>query len=167
MNQAAKRKDMLKRVRQAIREHKFTARELSVPTEADVILVLLSIDEFPYKMPYTKLAIICFIGSRGAACREDLMNLLSKDYTTIAHNLIDLVQYGYIHEDIIPTGKKKIRRRTYTLTDEGKRVFEEFVVFYQQKIIETSNLFNAVDSADIEDDVPCALATQQPPELPL
>ena len=153
MTTAAKRKDMLRRVRQAIREHNFTARELSVPTEADVILVLLSIDEFPYKMPYTKLAIICFIGSRGTVCRDDLMNLLSKDYSTIAHNLIDLVQCGYIHENITHSGKKKTRLRKYSLNESGKRIFEDFVVFYQQKIIQTSNLFHEIEVNSGEGDL--------------
>lgn len=164
----AKRKDMLRRVRKAIREYKFTPRELSIPTEADAIMILLSVDEFPYKMPFTKLAILCFIGSRGVADRQDLMSLLNKDYTTISHNLIDLKKYGFLVETTEKVQNTRTLIRKYTLTEAGKQVFEEFISFYQQKIIETSCTMPTADEEQVnEKDTACAFATFIQNELPL
>jgi DNA-binding PadR family transcriptional regulator len=172
MEEKDKRKYMLKRVREAIREWKFTPRELSIPSEADAIMILLSVDEFPYKMPFTKLAIICYIGSRGVADRQDLMNLLNKDYTTISHNLTDLREYGFLNETVERADHKRSRIRKYTLTESGKHVFEEFISFYQQKIIETSSTMQ-LEEAPMDkpkrrkEQIACALATFSQLELPL
>lgn len=149
------RKKILQKIRQAIREHQFTPRDLSIPAEADVIMVLLSVDDFPYKMAYTKLAIICFIGSRGSATRAELLRILRKDYTTIAHNLIDLEKYGYITHTITPTGKRNARTHTYRLTKPGTTIFSDFCHYYQQKIIETISTFQNL--------TPCDPATPQTP----
>lgn len=164
-----RRKDMLRRVRKAIREYNFTPRELSMPSEADVIMILLSLVEFPYKMPFTKLAIICFTGSRGRVSRGDIVTLLPKDYTTLSHSLSDLKEYGLITESIeYANGKRP--ERMYTLTEAGAQVFEDFIHFYQQKIIETPDI-QANDSQSEPEKKPkvaaCALATSLQAELPL
>lgn len=154
------RKDVLKQVRKAIRKYQFTPRELSSPNEVDVIMIMLSIDEFPYKIRFTKLAIICFIGSRGVASRSELHKLMNKDFTTISHGLTDLRDYGFINETIEPTPDQRSRIRKYTLTDAGKQIFEGFISFYQQKIIETCSAFQEINEAD--SDSACNIATSKP-----
>ncbi len=169
MTPKERRKDMLRRVRKAIREYKFTPRELSMPSESDVIMILLSLVEFPYKMPFTKLAIICFTGSRGKVSRKNISDLLPKDYTTISHSLSDLKQFGLITEEVEYTDKK-YPERMYSLTDAGAQVFEDFIRFYQNKIIETPNLHRNDTQPAPENEpkaVSCALATLLQSELPL
>lgn len=162
MTSPQNRKKLLKRIREVIREQQFTPRDLSIPAEADIIMVLLALDEFPYKMPHTKLAIVCYIGSRGTAIREELLRILRKDYSTIAHNLIDLEkQYNYISHSIAEKGSKRTRIHTYSLTPAGKTVFADFCYFYQQKILETISTFRHLPEQT------CANATLQHPTLPL
>lgn len=139
------RQTILGKVRAAIQKHGFTARELSIPAETDLIVLLLAMDEFPYKISYTKLAIITYIGSRGSSTRKELMELLNKDYSTIAHNLIDLENYGHLHSDVYLEGTKRIRRRRYTLTDSGQRIFKNFFTYYLQKIIQTQSILTRED----------------------
>lgn len=141
MNDTPKdRQTILHKVRAAIAKHNFTAHELSIPPETDLIVLLLAMDEFPYKMSYTKLAIITYIGSRGSVTRKELMELLNKDYSTIAHNLIDMENYGHLHSEVYLEGPKRIRRRRYTLSPSGQRIFQNFFTFYTQKIIQTQNI---------------------------
>lgn len=165
----AKRKDMLRRVRKAIREYKFTPRELSIPSESDVIMILLSLVEFPYKMPFTKLAIICLTGSRGRVSRNDIVTLLPKDYTTISHSLSDLKEYNFITESLERVQGKQ-PERMYSLTEAGEQVFEDFIQFYQNKIIETPST-TPTDTPQAkprkQKDTACVLATFIQTELPL
>lgn len=164
-----KRKEILRKVRQAIKEYKFTPRELSSPAEADVVMIILSLAEFPYKMPFTKLAIICFTGSRGRVSRSDIVKLLPKDYTTLSHSLTDLKLYGFIDESIEYANNKR-PERIYTLTDAGVQVFEDFIRFYQQKIINSSHIQpdeQQPHQKNKTNDASCALATSLQYELPL
>lgn len=146
------RMEILHRVHKAIRKHRFTASELSIPSEGDTALVLLAADDFPIKLPFTKLAIICLTGSRGVVYRHEIMNLLSKDYTTISHSLSDLKTDGLLWEEIEPSEKSRVRLRKYTLTASGQMVFEHFIESYQRKVAECMNqvtMFSkASDSVD-------------------
>lgn len=146
------RKEILHRVHKAIRKHRFTASELSIPSEGDTALVLLAADDFPIKLPFTKLAIICLTGSRGIVYRHEIMSLLSKDYTTISHSLSDLKTDGLLWEEIEPSEKSRVRLRKYTLSASGQMVFEHFIESYQRKVAECVNqvtMFSkASDSVD-------------------
>jgi DNA-binding MarR family transcriptional regulator len=141
--QEQKRAIVLRQTRKAIEQHKFTATELSTPSEIDVIMVLLAISDFEIKMPYTNLAIICFIGSRGYATRKDLLALITKDYSTIARSLINLEHGGFLNIEVHP----KTQEKKYTLSQEGINIFNRFTYFYQEKIIETNNLYAAMNWA--------------------
>lgn len=152
------RQTILKKVCAAIQKHNFTARELSIPQETDLIALLLAMDEFPFKMGYTKLAIITYTGSRFSVSRKELMALLNKDYSTIAHNLIDLENYGYIHSEVYFEGPKRIRRRRYYLTLSGQRIFMNFHTFYVQKLIQTQGVLNK----KMKEEETCDLATSKP-----
>ena len=140
------RSKVLRLTREAIKKYRFTATELSTPTEIDVIMVLLAISDFDIKMPYTNLAIICFIGSRGYATRKDLLALITKDYSTIARSLINLEHGGFLAVELHP----KTQEKKYSLTSEGVDIFNRFVYYYQEKIIETNNLFTAMGAACID-----------------
>lgn len=137
----AYRMQILGKVQRAIRKHGFTAKELATPSESDLALVLLAADDFPIKLPHTKLAILCLTGSRGTVYRKDIIQLVGKDYSTIAHNLIELRQYGLLCEEVEETGKARTRLRKYTLTQTGREVFLRFLENYQRKVVDGMRLF--------------------------
>lgn len=134
------RKQTLLKVREAIHRYSFSPLELSTPSEIDVIMMLLAVDEFPVKMPFTKLAIICFVGSRGEVTRQQINRIMRKHCTTITHAANDLVEQGYITQWSEHIGKKGTRAKVCMLTPEGEKLFTQFVDFYQSKIIELQEL---------------------------
>lgn len=147
MQEEPTRQTVLGKVLKAIRKWSFSPRELSTPSQTDLIFILLSVDEFPVNISYVKLAIICYVATKGKVSRKDIAEVLTKDYSTIAHNFIELVEQGYLRED--PDNKKN-KTKYYYITPAGEAVFNNFVAFYQRKIVKTSdNLFK---------DLPCGTA---------
>lgn len=139
MSEEQTRKNVLGKILNAIRKFGFSSRDLSVPHHTDAIFILLSVDDFPVNISFVKLVILCYVAEIGKATRKDIAAILTKDYSTIAHNLIDLVKEGYLS---VEGENKKNVTKYYSITPAGEAIFSNFVSFYQKKIVETSEKIN-------------------------
>lgn len=68
------------------------------------------------------LSVLGILWSLGKTTKSKVYDLIHRDHTTVSHNVTDLIEDGYVHEQVISRKVKYI-----SLTEKGKELYSQFI----------------------------------------
>ena len=68
------------------------------------------------------LSVLGILWTLGKTTKFNVYDLIHRDLSTVSHNVTDLIEEGYVHEQVISHKEKYI-----SLTGEGKEIYAEFI----------------------------------------
>ena len=68
------------------------------------------------------LSVLGILWSLGKTTKCKVYDLIHRDLTTVSHNVADLIEEGYVHEQVISRKVKYI-----SLTEKGKDLYSEYI----------------------------------------
>ena len=107
-----------------------------MPLPDEAIMYIRSNDEAHYELAGSKLAadtmmdrvkplglsVLSILWSLGKTTKCEVYDLIHRDLSTVSHNVTDLIEEGYVHEQVISRKVKYI-----SLTEKGKEIYAEFI----------------------------------------
>lgn len=129
------RSQKIKIIRDTILAENITAEELSLPYTYDIIAICTAIRSFPIKITPTKLTIIITLASLPLT-QQQLLALTQCEQSSLSHILTELRDQRFITKQI----KTPASESYFTLTDQGKQLFNLFHQHYFKAVDTLSHL---------------------------
>ena len=107
-----------------------------MPLPDKAIMYIRSNNEAHYELAGSKLAadtmmdrvkplglsVLGILWSLGKTTKSKVYDLIHRDYTTVSHNVTDLIEDGYVHEQVISRKVKYI-----SLTEKGEELYSQYI----------------------------------------
>ena len=107
-----------------------------MPLPDEAVMYIRSNDKAHYELAGSKLAadtmmdrikplglsVLGILWSLGKTTKFEVYDLIHRDLTTVSHNVTDLIEEGYVHEQVISRKVKYI-----SLTEKGKELYTQFI----------------------------------------
>lgn len=107
-----------------------------MPLPDEAVMYIRSNDEAHYELAGSKLAadtmmdrvkplglsVLGILWTLGKTTKFNVYDLIHRDLSTVSHNVTDLIEEGYVHEQVISRKVKYI-----SLTEKGKDLYSEYI----------------------------------------